>query len=177
LKIFNLFRRISAFFLRRKLGYFGAGSIFFGGEIHAANKVKIGRYVYIGPGLVAHAFGGFVVGDGTIIGPRLTVHTRNHRYEGTELIPYDSEYILKPVCIGKGVWIGEAVTLCPGVEVGDGAVVGAGAVVSRNIPPYSIAAGNPAQVLRQRRDVEGARRLIEQEKYYLAAKSNGKVAR
>ena len=54
------------------------------------------------------------------------------------------------VVIGNDVWIGYGATLLSGVEVGDGAVVGAHAVVSRDVPPYTIVAGNPAQVVRKR---------------------------
>jgi acetyltransferase-like isoleucine patch superfamily enzyme len=54
------------------------------------------------------------------------------------------------VTIGNDVWIGNSAIVLPGVQIGDGAVVGAGAVVTRPVPPYSIAAGNPARVIRMR---------------------------
>jgi acetyltransferase-like isoleucine patch superfamily enzyme len=63
----------------------------------------------------------------------------------------------KPVTIGSYVWMGFAVTVLPGVTVGDYCVIGAGSVVTRDIPPYSIAAGNPARVLRQRDPSEVSR--------------------
>lgn len=52
--------------------------------------------------------------------------------------------------IGNDVWIGHGATILSGVMVGDGAIVGARAVVSRNVPPYSIVAGNPARIVRYR---------------------------
>jgi acetyltransferase-like isoleucine patch superfamily enzyme len=52
------------------------------------------------------------------------------------------------VHIGKGVSIGVNVVILPGVTIGEGSIVGAGAVVTRDIPPYSIAVGNPAKVIR-----------------------------
>ncbi|MFS8084123.1 MAG: CatB-related O-acetyltransferase [Acidobacteriota bacterium] len=54
------------------------------------------------------------------------------------------------VILGNDVWIGQDVLLLSGVHIGDGAVIGARSVVSSNIPPYTIAAGNPCRVIRQR---------------------------
>ncbi len=54
----------------------------------------------------------------------------------------------KPVRIGDEVWIGGGAILLPGVTIGKGSVIGAGAVVTKDIPPYTVAVGNPARVLR-----------------------------
>ena len=54
----------------------------------------------------------------------------------------------KRVKIGSNIWIGSNVTILPGIEIGDGAVVGAGSVVTKNVPKYSIVAGNPAKVIK-----------------------------
>ena len=54
------------------------------------------------------------------------------------------------VVIGNNVWIGDNVIILSGVTVGDGAVIGAGSVVTKNIPPYSIAVGNPAKPIKKR---------------------------
>lgn len=55
-----------------------------------------------------------------------------------------------PITIGNGVWIGDNVIILSGVTVGDGAVLGAGAIVTKDVPPYAVAAGNPARVIRYR---------------------------
>ena len=65
-----------------------------------------------------------------------------------------------PVVVGNNVWIGDNVTILSGVKVGDGAVVGAGAVVTRDVPPYAIAAGNPARVIRKRFSEETIGQLL-----------------
>lgn len=54
------------------------------------------------------------------------------------------------VVIGNDVWIGQSATILSGVTIGDGAVIGALSVVAKDIPPYAIAAGNPARVIRLR---------------------------
>jgi acetyltransferase-like isoleucine patch superfamily enzyme len=54
------------------------------------------------------------------------------------------------VTIGSDVWIGTGVMILPGIVIGDGAIVGAGSVVSRDVEPYAVVAGNPAQHKRHR---------------------------
>ena len=54
------------------------------------------------------------------------------------------------VIIGNDVWIGLGAVILSGVRIGNGAVIGASAVVTRDVPPYSIVAGNPAEVARTR---------------------------
>ena len=56
--------------------------------------------------------------------------------------------IPQPAVIGNDVWIGSNSTILGGVRIGDGAVIGAGAVVTKDVPPYSIVAGNPARVVK-----------------------------
>lgn len=138
-------------------------------SLHNKENIIIGNNVYIGPGAYIWAIGGLEIGDNTILGPRVTIHTANHRYENAEYLPYDNYTYLEKVKIGRNVWIGDSAMLCPGVEIGDGAVVAMGAVVSKNVPPLSIVAGNPAKVVKVR-DKEKYRNLDEQEKYYLKEK-------
>ncbi|MEQ9248087.1 MAG: CatB-related O-acetyltransferase, partial [Nitratireductor sp.] len=63
--------------------------------------------------------------------------------------------------VGNDVWIGRQAQIMPGVTIGDGAVIGAHAVVASDIPPYAIAVGNPARVLRVRFAPETVAALIE----------------
>ena len=63
--------------------------------------------------------------------------------------------------IGNDVWIGYDATILAGVTVGDGAIIGAKAVVTRDVPPYTIVGGNPAQEIRRRFAAEEIERLLE----------------
>lgn len=62
--------------------------------------------------------------------------------------------------IGHDTWIGHAAMIKPEVTVGHGAVVAAGAIVTKDVAPYTIVAGNPARVLRERQPPDIAERLI-----------------
>lgn len=65
------------------------------------------------------------------------------------------------VNIGNDVWIGAGATLLSGVSIGDGAVVGAKAVVAGDVPPYAVAAGNPARTVKMRFDEQTIAKLLD----------------
>lgn len=96
--------------------------------------------------------GALSVGDDVMIGPELLAISQNHRFDDAESpIRLQGDDPVEPVVIGDGAWIGARVILLPGVRVGPGAVVGAGSVVTRDVPEYSVVAGNPARIIRERR--------------------------
>lgn len=117
-------------------------------------NIYLGNYVSLGPDTMLFACerGEITLHDGVIIGPRCKIYTRNHNYDSDGLcsIPYDHIQICKDVCIEEAVWIGDSVIILPGVTIGKGAVIGAGSVVTKDIPPYAVAAGNPAKVIKFR---------------------------
>lgn len=63
--------------------------------------------------------------------------------------------------LGNDVWLGENVTVMPGVKIGDGAIIGKNSTVASDIPPYTVAVGNPARVVRERFDKELTSLLLE----------------
>lgn len=65
------------------------------------------------------------------------------------------------VVIGNDVWISQGVTIMSGVSIGDGAVVAANSTVVKNVPPYSVVGGNPAEVIKFRFDDEIISLLLE----------------
>jgi acetyltransferase-like isoleucine patch superfamily enzyme len=70
--------------------------------------------------------------------------SREPRHE----IDYKANFVMKPIVIEDKVWIGERALILKGVRIGYGSLVAAGAVVTRDVPPYSIVAGNPAEVVK-----------------------------
>lgn len=146
-------------------------------EIHSPrlisniDNLQISSPVYIGPEAWLQLRGNLYIDSGTIIGPRLKVHTGNHRYEG-EMIPYDDMYIVEDVYIGENVWIGADVTIMPGVRIGEGAVVAACSCVTKDVPPMAIVGGVPAKIIKYR-DEGKYNKLKQDGKIYLTLKRNG----
>lgn len=96
------------------------------------------------------------IGDNVLIGPNVTLATplhpllpqeRNVRQRADGSV-YNLEYA-KPIVIEKDCWLASNVIVCGGVTIGEGSVIGAGSVVTRDIPPHSLAAGNPCRVIRE----------------------------
>ena len=77
----------------------------------------------------------------------------------TETLPYRSPNRYQ-VVIGHDVWIGRGVTIMGGVKIGNGAVIGANSVVAKDIPPYAIAVGNPARIVKYRFDEATIKKLL-----------------
>ncbi|WP_284738949.1 CatB-related O-acetyltransferase [Clostridium felsineum] len=105
----------------------------------AKEKLIIGEYVSIALGTE------FILGG-------------NHRMDTISTYPFktkilgesDEAYTKGTIIIEDGVWIGMNSIILSGVTIGKGAVVGAGSVVSKNIPPYAVAVGNPAKIIKYR---------------------------
>ncbi len=87
------------------------------------------------------------IGDNCQMAPNVAIYTAGHPIHPmsrNSLYEYGKE-----VTIGDNVWIGGNTVICPGVHVGNNVVIGAGSVVTRDIPPMTVAAGNPCRILRR----------------------------
>lgn len=93
------------------------------------------------------------IGDNVLLAPEIIMYSRNHSIYRTDIpILRQGFDDFKPITIEDDVWIGRRAIILPGVTIGEGAVIGAGAVVAKDIPPYSIAVGNPVRVIKNRKD-------------------------
>ncbi|MCI9200554.1 MAG: sugar O-acetyltransferase [Lachnospiraceae bacterium] len=100
------------------------------------------------------------IGDNCQMAPNVAIYTAGHPVHP---ISRNSMYEYgKEITIGDNVWIGGNAVICPGVLIGDNVVIGAGSVVVKDIPDWSIAAGNPCRVIRKITD-DDKRKLFGQE--------------
>lgn len=115
-----------------------------------SSKVTIGNNS--GIGIRAEISGECHIGDFVIMGPDCQIWTENHNISDVNVpIKYQGNTPEKPVYIGNDVWIGSRVMILPGVHIGDGAVIGGGAVVAKDVPEYAVVVGNPAKVVKYRK--------------------------
>lgn len=92
------------------------------------------------------------IGDNLLTGKWVTITDNSHGatdYDSLQIEPIRRPIVSKgPVIIGKNVWIGDKATILPGVTIGDGAVIAANTVVTKDVPAYSVVAGNPGKVVK-----------------------------
>lgn len=91
--------------------------------------------------------GKITIGNNVFIAPDVCIITEEHAMDAAQRAA-GLEYT-HPVTIGDNVWIAAGALVLPGVTIGEGSVIGAGSVVTRDVPPYSLAVGNPCRVIRQ----------------------------
>ncbi len=107
-------------------------------------RIRIGGYALICPGVRMGSSHSITVGDNCMFasGAYITDSDWHGIYNRISMGS------AAPVVIEDNAWIGDHVIICKGVTVGRNSIVGAGAVVTRDVPPNTIAAGNPARVVR-----------------------------
>lgn len=124
-----------------------SGSITDIGEgISIGNNSGIGSFSFIG------GAGGVKIGQDVIMGQMVSFHPENHNFDRLD-IPIRLQGVWRQgISIGDDCWIGVKVTFLDGARVGKGCVIAAGSIVRGEIPEYSVVAGVPAKVIRNRRN-------------------------
>jgi acetyltransferase-like isoleucine patch superfamily enzyme len=105
-------------------------------------KLIVGKSSVLGDHLILDARAGLTIGENVNLSSNVAIWTGQHDYQSP-----DFGYEEAPVRIGDYTWLCFRATILPGVTVGEGAVVAACAVVTRDVPPFSVVAGNPARVI------------------------------
>ncbi len=144
-------KKIRAFFARKIMDTTGTDiNIERGAEFNS--QVSIGDYS--GIGVNCEMNGPVDIGKRVMMGPEVVVYTRNHAFNRVDIPMQKQGYgEYQKVTIGDDVWIGRRVIILPGVTIGSSSIIGAGAVVAKDIPPYSVAVGNPARVIKNRKEI------------------------
>ena len=99
--------------------------------------------------------GTVALGDGVRIGAHTSLLGFNHAMAPDRPV-FRQPLTSRGITVGDDVWIGSHVVVVDGVTIGDHCVIGAGAVVTRDLPAWTVAAGNPARTVRDRRDAGGS---------------------
>jgi acetyltransferase-like isoleucine patch superfamily enzyme len=149
-----------------------------GVELHARRgygRLVLGRWVHLGTGTALRCHEGTLIlgdkgvlardisincyldveiGDCALIADDVYISDFDHKFADHDVPIKDQGIAKSRVRIERNVWLGTKVTVTRGVVVGEGAVVGANAVVTRDLPPFAVAVGVPARVIRDRRDAD-----------------------
>lgn len=125
----------------------GRGStIHMGARFYDPRNIKIGEDTIIGETVVLDGRDKLEIGNHVGFGSEVMVYNSKHDIDDEQFSPVNG-----PVKIGDYVYVGPRAMIMPGVKVGRGAVVAAGAIVTKDVPPFSIVAGIPAQVIGERK--------------------------
>jgi acetyltransferase-like isoleucine patch superfamily enzyme len=124
------------------------------------SSINIGNNTYIGGGTLIDCVKSICIGNDVLISYGCVLadsdnHSISYSIRKKDLADWKlrkhdwTTTNTKPITISTGVWIGARSIILKGVTIGEGAVVGAGSVVTKDIPPWTIVAGNPARIIRE----------------------------
>ncbi|WP_138441800.1 sugar O-acetyltransferase [Marinobacter alexandrii] len=110
------------------------------------SNIRLGTKVFFNFNCVVLDVAPVTIGSNTLFGPSVQIYTATHPINAAERRKWLES--AKPIMIGSDVWVGGGAIICPGVAIGDRSVIAAGSVVTRDVPPDTVVAGNPARVIR-----------------------------
>ena len=111
------------------------------GDVHIGNHSLVGMgNTLIGP---------ITIGNHVIMAQNIVASALNHEYRDVSMPIHQQPVVMSPIVIEDECWIAANAVITAGVTIGKHSVVAAGAVVTKSIPPYSLAVGNPARVIKQ----------------------------
>jgi maltose O-acetyltransferase len=121
------------------------GVVMLGSEIYEPGRLQIGRNSAIGKRCVLDARGAITIGRDVNISSHARLQTAKHLIDDPDFM-----HDYSPIVVGDRAWIAEGAVVLGGVTIGEGAVVAAGAVVTKDVDPFSVVGGVPAQPIRER---------------------------
>lgn len=130
--------------------------------ISCLGRISIGSYSFVGPGTRIWAKESIKIGNNVLISHLVDIHdsnehSLNYLYRRNDAInlfknnmPVEwSRVVSKPVVIEDDAWIGFKSSIMKGVTIGRGAIIAAGSIVTKDVPPFTLVAGNPAQHIKE----------------------------
>jgi acetyltransferase-like isoleucine patch superfamily enzyme len=143
----------------------GYGRLVLGRWVHVGDQnrlrahegtLRIGDKTVLGRDNTINCYLDIEIGERTLISDWVYICDFDHRIDDLDLPIKDQGIVKSPVRIGSDVWVGTKVTVLRGVRVGEGAVLAAHAVVRSDVPAYAVAAGVPARIVKDRREIHAA---------------------
>jgi acetyltransferase-like isoleucine patch superfamily enzyme len=116
-----------------------------GGSISIGSNASIQYYC------VVYGAGGCTIGDDCRVSSHVKFLAVNHVFTDPDTPIRAQGVTARGIVLENDVWIGAGAVVLDGVRIGQGSVLGAGSVITKCLPPYSVAVGNPARVIRSRR--------------------------
>lgn len=117
---------------------------------HEGGYFEFGEWVYIGTGTTCFGHFGLEIGDNSLLAQNITITPYSHIFDDPDKRIWDQGGHSKKVTIGRDCYLGMGVCVMYSGDIGDGSVIGAGSTVVKPIPPYSVAVGTPAKVIKKR---------------------------
>lgn len=120
----------------------------------STEKISIGNNVTLRPFTMLFAEGfdkiNIEIYDNVLIGSGVHIYVANHEFRDVgKLIIDQGHSISKKVVVKEGAWLGANAIILPGVTIGRNSVVGAGSIVTKDVPDYTVVAGNPAKIIKR----------------------------
>ena len=148
------------FFSNLRFSFYAKKMIAGSGPFHCMTGLQIINpdQVYIGKNVSINCFviidasegGAISIGNNCMIGPYVLIRAADHCFNKIDQPLICQGHVPGKIIIEDNCWIAGHVTITKDVTIGSGSVIGANSVVTKNIPPNSVAAGNPARVIRSR---------------------------
>lgn len=120
--------------------------------IENPSGIVIGDNVWISKNVGLYASNGIMIGNDVIIAKDVSLISGDHDFseQNKKINQQGMKVDKQPIVVGDDVWIGEKAIVLKKVNIGKGSIIGAGSVVTKDVPDYSIVAGNPARVIKTR---------------------------
>ena len=141
---------------KKKFKHFGENAEFRpGAYADNCSKISIGYKTIIRPGTMLFSeaeseLPEIIIEEKVLIGSGVHFYVPNHTFDNPNDMIFDQGYSYKgDIVVRKGSWIGANSIILSGVEIGHNSVVAAASVVTKNVPPKSVVAGNPAKLIKK----------------------------